>query len=244
MLVVGLTGGLASGKSTVAKLFEECGAIVIDADQLARQVVQPGRAAWKDIIREFGPSILQADRTINRKALADLVFRDPQKLAALNRIVHPRVAREQVRLVNTLAKRDPHAVVIYDAALLIEAGAHTRMDVIIVVTANQEVQLRRAQQRDGISRAEARRRIRGQLPLRVKRQYADYLLDGTLPPAKLRSLVRRLYQQLKQRALAMDHRHQLGKRRFPRRQPLCQTTSHTSLLSRSFLLTRRSILYA
>ena len=139
MIVVGITGGLASGKTTVAGLFQECGAFVIQADQLARTVVAPGKTAWKEIVKTFGSRVLQADRTLDRAALAKLVFHHPRKLSALNRIVHPRVAREQVRQTNAIAGRHPNAVIIYDAALLIEARAHERMDRIIVVTANQPI---------------------------------------------------------------------------------------------------------
>lgn len=205
MILVGLTGGLASGKTTVAGLFQECGAFVIQADQLARIVVAPGRTAWKEIVNTFGPQVLQPDRTLDRVALADLVFQHPGKLAALNRIVHPRVAREQVRRTNAIARRHPHAVIIYDAALLIEARAHERMDRVIVVTASQPIQLQRARQRDGLTKNEALGRIRGQLPLRTKRRFADYVLNGTLPVTRLRPQVQQLYREFLQEA-AMPQR--------------------------------------
>ena len=200
MVLIGITGGLASGKTTVAGLFQECGAFVIQADQLARTVVAPGKAAWKEIVNTFGTRVLQADRTLNRVALAKLVFHHSRKLSALNRIVHPRVAREQVRHTNAIARRHPNAVIIYDAALLIEAQAHERMDRVIVVTATQPVQLQRARQRDGLTKKEALGRIRGQLPLRTKRRFADYILNGTLPVTRLRPQVRQLYQEFLQEA--------------------------------------------
>ncbi len=200
MILVGITGGLASGKTTVAGLFQECGAFVIQADQLARTVVAPGKPARKGIVKTFGSHILQADRTLDRGALAKLVFQDPQKLSALNRIVHPRVAREQVRQTNAIARRHPNAVIMYDAALLIEAQAHERMDRVIVVTANRPIQLQRARVRDGMTRKDALGRIRGQLPLHTKRRLADYVLDGTLPITRLRSQVRQLYQKFLQEA--------------------------------------------
>lgn len=203
--MVGLTGGLASGKTTVAGLFQECGAFVIHADQLARTVVAPGKPAWKEIVKIFGPRVLQADRTLDRATLAKLVFHHPRKLSVLNRIVHPRVAREQVRQTNAIARRHPNAVIIYDAALLIEAQAHERMDRVIVVTANQPIQLQRARQRDGLTKKEALGRIRGQLPLRTKRRFADYILNGTVPVTRLRPQVRQLYQELLQEA-ALSHR--------------------------------------
>ena len=213
MVLIGITGGLASGKTTVASLFRECGAFVIQADQLARTVVAPGRTAWKEIVKTFGARVLHADRTLDRAALAELVFPHPRKLSILNRIVHPRVAREQVRQTNAIARRHPNAVIIYDAALLIEARAHERMDRIIVVTANQPIQIQRARQRDGLTKKEALGRIRGQLPLRTKRRFADYVLNGTLPVPRLRPQVRQLYQEFLQEA-ALPRRR--GSRR-PRR---------------------------
>ena len=214
MLLVGLTGGLASGKTTVARLFQQCGAEIIDADQLARAVVQPGRAAWKDLVTAFGKDILNADRTINRDALAAKVFRHPKKLKILNRIVHPRVAREQARLTKLIRKEHPDAVIIYDAALLIEAKAHERMDRVILVTADQRTQIARACQRDGLSRPEALARIRGQMPLRQKKQFADDLIDGTLPQGQLRRIIRDLYRELAARALQRSsHPHRARKRK-------------------------------
>jgi dephospho-CoA kinase len=200
MIVVGLTGGLASGKSTVARLFQACGAVIIDADVLAREVVQPGKPAWRDLILAYGRSILRPDRTVDRRALGRLVFRHPAKLRRLNAIVHPRVSRAQSRLTGEIGRKDPDAVVIYDAPLLIEAGAHGRMDKIIVVTADRKTQIDRLTRRNGFSRAEAIRRIRTQLPLQEKTKLADYVIDGTRPVRQLRREVGRLYASLRQAA--------------------------------------------
>ena len=200
MFLVGLTGGFASGKSTIAQLFKEQGAKIIDADSLARIVVQPGRVAWKDIVRTFGQNILCSDGTLDRRKLAHVVFGHPQKLQTLNKIIHPRVAREQSRLTRQLAKAFPNAVIIYDAALLIEADAHQRMDCVIVVSAKQDVQLIRARQRDGLTQREALQRIRQQLPLRQKRRYADIIIDGTLPILQLRPIIAQWYQVFCQQA--------------------------------------------
>lgn len=197
MVLVGLTGGLATGKSTVARLFQECGAVVIDADILARQVVEPGKPAWRDIVREYGREVLNPDKTLNRHALARIVFSNPSKLRRLNAIVHPRVAREQTRLTREILRKDPHAVVIYDAPLLIEAGAHKGMDRIIVVTADQKTQIDRLQKRNHLSRMEALRRIRAQMPIRRKAKLADYVFDGRLPLTQLRPAIRRAYEDLR-----------------------------------------------
>ncbi len=200
MLLIGLTGGLATGKSTVARLFQDCGAIIIDADALARQVVQPGKPAWRDIVRSFGKQILQPDRTLNRPALAHIVFRDRRKLCTLNSIIHPRVAREQARRMRALARQDPKAVMIYDVPLLFEAGVDKRVDRIIVVVADRKTQIRRLQQRNRLTKAEALRRIRNQMSLAQKVKRADYVLDGTLPLSQLKRVVKDLYAQLRQKS--------------------------------------------
>ena len=200
MILVGLTGGIATGKSTVAGLFKRCGATVIDADALAREVVQPGKPAWREIVRIFGKAALNTNRTLNRQALGAIVFGHPTKLRYLENIIHPRVAREQARLTKQAARIDPHAIVIYDVPLLFEAGIDKRVDKTIVVTADRETQIARLKQRNGLSRAEAIRRIKTQMPLADKRRRADYLLNGTLPLPQLKQQVRLLHQSL--RALA------------------------------------------
>nr|MBI3613770.1 dephospho-CoA kinase [Nitrospirota bacterium] len=196
MILVGLTGGLATGKSTVARLFQDCGAHVIHADDLAHQAVQPGKPAWKDVVRTFGKGVLLADRSLNRDALARIVFRNPAKRRRLNAIVHPRVAREQARLSREIATKHPHAVIIYDVPLLFEAGVDTRVDKIIVVTADRATQIKRLLSRNGLTKTEALRRIRAQMPLSRKISLADEVLDGTRPRAKLRRDVGRIYRAL------------------------------------------------
>ena len=115
MIIAGLTGGLATGKSTVSRFFQDCGAVLIDADMLARLVVEPGKPAWRDIVRTYGKSVLRPDHMLDRPALAKIVFNNPTKLKRLNAIVHPRVAREQARLTREIKGKDPKAVIIYDA---------------------------------------------------------------------------------------------------------------------------------
>ena len=210
MVVVGLTGGLASGKTTIANMFQALGARIIDADQLARDVVKPGKAAWRDIVKEFGPQVLAEDHTINRQALADIVFKSPKKLEVLQTIIHPRVAREQTKQAKIIQHESPNAVIIYDAALLLEAGAHTRMDHVIVVTADRSTQLARACRRDGVTKAQALRRIRRQMPLRHKLDYADAVLDGTWPRARLRRAVQSLYRTYANEAWSRTARRSLN----------------------------------
>jgi dephospho-CoA kinase len=207
MVVVGLTGGLGAGKTTIASLFQDCGAKVIDADQLARDVVKPGKPAWKEIKHQFGNGVFHSDKTLNRKALAQVVFHNPSKLKFLQNIIHPRVAREQATRTKVIGKAFPQAVIIYDAALLIEAGAHRRMDHVIVVKADRSTQISRVCHRDGLTKTEALRRIRQQMPLRQKLQYADTVLDGAWTRPRLRLVVESLYRTYQKEA------HQRGPKR-------------------------------
>lgn len=200
MILVGVTGGLASGKSSVARLFQDCGAVLLDADLLAREVVEPGKPAWRDIVGAFGKGVLLPDRTLNRAKLAKLVFGNPSKLKRLNAIVHPRVAREQVRLTRQIAAQDPQAVIIYDVPLLFEAGVDKRVDRIVVVTADRATQITRLTKRNGFTRAEALRRFRSQMPLARKTARADYVIDGTLSFEQTKYEVAKIYDELKQLA--------------------------------------------
>ena len=196
MILVGLTGGVATGKSTVAKMFKQCGAVVIDADELAHEVVKPGTPAWREIVAFFGKTVLNQDRSLNRQALGSIVFRNPKKRRQLERIIHPRVAREQARLTKQAARADPTAVVIYDVPLLFEAGIDTRVDKTLVVTADRETQLARLKKRNGLSRVEAIRRIRSQMPLSKKVPLADIVIDGTLSRHNAMKAVRGIFLDL------------------------------------------------
>ena len=228
MMLVGLTGGLGTGKSTIARMFAQCGAFVLDADSLARDVVKPGKPAWRDIVQYFGKHVLHPDRSVNRQALAASAFSSVRRLHRLNAIVHPRVAREQARLCRQYAATHPDAVILYDAPLLIEAGAHRRMDRIIVVTADLATQLARAQRRSGLSKREALRRIRAQLPLRAKVSQADYVLDGREPLGQLRRQVRGIYAELheaaRQRADRSVRKVRIGPTGSRRHRPKCETS--------------------
>ena len=197
MIVVGLTGGVATGKTTVAKMFKQCGAAVIDADQLAHDVVMPGKPSWRQVVKAFGKAVLNPDRTLNRRELGALVFGNRAKLRRLERIIHPRVAREQRRLVRRIAKGKPHSVIIYEVPLLFEAGVDKRVDTTIVVTANRETQITRLKKRNGLTRAEAIRRIRSQMPLAKKIQRADHVLNGAFPRSSLRKQVGQLFKNLR-----------------------------------------------
>jgi len=196
MIVVGLTGGIATGKSTVAQMFKRGGAVIIDADQLARDVVRPGKPAWREIVKVFGEGVLNSNRSINRHALGEIVFHNRRKLRRLEHIIHPRVAREQQRLARRIAERSPNAVIVYEVPLLFESGAHKRVDTIVVVTADRETQIARLKQRNGLTRTEALRRINNQMPLARKVRRADVVLNGTGDKAVVKQEVRRLIQSL------------------------------------------------
>jgi len=196
MLKVGLTGGLATGKSFVGRALAERGCHLIQADEIGRRLMQPGGAAYDAVVKEFGREILASDGTIDRKRLASVVFRERSSLAVLNRLVHPPVIEEQDRLMAEIAARDPGAIVVVEAAVMIEAGTYKRMDRLIVVACPLEKQLERAAAR-GLSREEALARIRLQMPLEEKRKYADYVIDTSGDEADTLHQVDEIYNRLR-----------------------------------------------
>lgn len=176
MLRIGLTGGIASGKSTVAAMLRELGFRVIDADRLAHRLTQPGQPAHDEILREFGPAILDAAGGIDRRKLASVVFSDPAKLARLNSIVHPRVEEALHCEMDEWQREGVREPVFVEAALLVEAGYHKKLDGLVVVWCRPEQQLERLEQR-GMSRGDAIRRISAQLPLEEKLRHATQKID-------------------------------------------------------------------
>jgi dephospho-CoA kinase len=200
MLKVGLTGGLASGKSFVGQAFAALGCHLIQADEIGREVMQPGGEAFEPVVREFGPAILGPDGSIDRKRLAALVFNVPERLAALNRLVHPPVVRRQDRMMEEIAARDPGAIVVVEAAVMIEAGTYKRLDKIVLAICTEEQQVERAMRRSGLSRQEALARIRSQMPLEEKRRFADYLIDTSGTEEETLRQVREVYNLLRSSA--------------------------------------------
>lgn len=196
MAVIGLTGGVGSGKSTVSRMLAELGAHIIDADLIARQVVEPGCPAWADIIGEFGEKVLNPDRTINRSELGNIVFNDREALDKLNHIVHPRVIALENEGVEEAQKRDPQRVIVLDIPLLIETGGLSRVEQLIVVFADEEKQLERLVLRNGFSPEEAGKRIRSQMPLKEKVKFADYLIDNNGTVEETRSQVEALWKKM------------------------------------------------
>jgi len=178
-MIVGLTGGIASGKSTVAKMLEEKGAHLLDADKLAREAVEPGQPAWHEIVDWLGEKILLPDQTIDRDRLGKLVFKDKEKLKKLNSIVHPWVGSRFNALSGEIKAKDPGAILVYDIPLLFEAGMEEMVDHILLVYVPREAQIERLQQRDGLSRSEAELRLEAQMPLEEKREQSDTIIDNS-----------------------------------------------------------------
>jgi len=177
MILLGLTGGIASGKSTVSQIFAAAGAHIVDADLVARSVVEPGKPAWKELQSRFGSEYFHADGRLDRKKMAELVFHDERARGILNRIVHPHVIAEEDHLIEEWRKKDRAGIVVLDAALLIESGSYRRVDRVLVVYVETEVQIRRLMERDSLSRQEALARLEAQMPLKEKLTYADYIVD-------------------------------------------------------------------
>ena len=196
MLTIGLTGGIASGKSTVSMEFERLGAIVIDADQIARELTRPHAPLWREIIDYFGTEIQRADLTIDRLRLGEKVFADEAERAVLNKMIHPEIKREIDRRLEEIGKEHPDAVVLVDAALLIETGIFREMDKIIVVSASKRNQIQRLMERNSLSREGAKDRIRAQMPLEEKRKYADYVINTDVSLKEVRKQVRRVHGKL------------------------------------------------
>jgi len=176
MKVLGLTGGIASGKSVVAQMFRELGAEVIDADQLAREVVEPGQPALRAIVDSFGPEILGDDGTLDRGKLAAIVFADPAARARLNAITHPPIHQRLVQAVE--ARRHRPGLLIAAVPLLYENGRESSVEKVVVVWVDRATQIERLMQRDRLSRAQAEQRLAAQLPLDGKRDRADEVIDN------------------------------------------------------------------
>ncbi|MEK7847113.1 MAG: dephospho-CoA kinase [Nitrospinota bacterium] len=197
MLLIGLTGGIATGKSLVSTILKELGAFIIDADKIAREVVEPDKPAWLDIVKFFGRDILNEDRTINRKRLGVIVFNDHVKKKRLEEIIHPRVIEEENRRIEEYKRINPDGMAIIDAALLIEAGGRNRVDRLIVVYADRDTQLRRLIERDRLSLEEAERRINSQMPLAEKVKIADFVIDNSAKLEDTKKQVIEIFNKLK-----------------------------------------------
>ena len=200
MLRVGLTGGVACGKSTVAKMFADLGANIVDADAIAHELYRPGHEVLQELVKHFGTEILKTEGELDRAKLATLVF-DGGRVEELNKIVHPAVIRQQDQWMRALEEKDRHAVAIVEAALILEAGAKDHFDRITVVTCKPAQKITRFAQRTGTSeeaaRADVERRNKAQMPDAEKAQRADFVIDNSGSIEETRHQVQRIYSELK-----------------------------------------------
>lgn len=195
ILIVGLTGGLASGKTTVAKIFKTLGATIIDADKLAREVVKPNSLVWQRVIDYFGTEILNEDSTINRGLLGELIFDNEFQRKKLNEIMHPEIIRKIGQKIDS-QRSLPGSIVIIDAPLLIEANMVSMVDRLIVVTVSELTQIKRVILRDNLSADMAKKRICAQIPLTEKVKLADFVIDTDCPKTELTERVTRVWNEL------------------------------------------------
>jgi dephospho-CoA kinase len=199
MLRVGLTGGLASGKSLVGQALQDLGCHLIQADELGHAMLAPGGAACEAVLREFGPGILDDRGAIGRHKLAAEVFENPERLAVLNGLIHPHVIRREEELMEQAAALDPHGIAVVEAAILIETSSYKRFDRIVLAVCTREQQIERAMHRDGWTRQETEARLARQMPLDRKREFADHIIDTSGTKEATLRQVRELYEQLRSR---------------------------------------------
>lgn len=201
MLLIGLTGGIGSGKSTALRVFKKLGARVIDADVLARKAVEPGKPAWRDIKQRFGVGVFHKNGRLDRKKLAARVFNNKKALKELNAIVHPRVKAMEAELINGIKKSDKKAVIVADAPMMIEAGFHRSKDVLVVMDSTEENQIKRTVKSGRLNRRQAKARIRAQMPTAQKKKFADYIIENNGTIAECRKNAQAVY-----RLILKEHR--------------------------------------
>jgi dephospho-CoA kinase len=196
MKIIGLTGNIASGKTEVAKMFKDLGAKIIDADKIAREVVEPGELAWQEIVEKFGSDILNSDGSINRKKLGGIIFNDDKKREQLNRITHPRIMTKIKETIDNYKKENVKLVII-EAALIVERGGLLNLiDELIVVSTDEETQIERIMTRDGLQRDEALSRIESQMPISEKTKHATYIIDNSGSLGETRKQVEGIWERI------------------------------------------------
>jgi dephospho-CoA kinase len=195
-MLIGLTGGIASGKSIVADMFKSLGAYIIDSDKISREVMAPYTASYKKVVKVFGKGILNHDQTIDRKKLSSVVFGNPEKLSLLNECTHPEIYKEINRKAEIIKEKHPDALIIVDVPLLIETKAQKIFDKIIVVYADEDTQLKRLKERNGFSPTEAGKRIASQIPLKDKLKHADYVIHNDKSLEDTKRQVEKIYKKL------------------------------------------------
>jgi dephospho-CoA kinase len=196
MLIVALTGGIASGKSVVAKILEELGCYIHNADKIAHDLMEPEKPAWKKIVAHFGIKILNEDKTINRSRLGKIIFSDEKERRFLNELIHPLVLEKKKEVINRLEKEGHYYIFISEAALTIEAGFAEFFDKIIMTYCKKEDQIKRLMERDGISRKQATKIIKSQMLPQEKLKYADYIIDSSSTLQSTVEQTERIYRNL------------------------------------------------
>lgn len=191
---------MCCGKSSVSSMLAELGCLIVDADQISRKLVEPAAPAWKRIVRVFGSSILNKDRTIDRKKLAGIIYQDSEKRKILNSILHPVIVKEEERQVQEARRKNTHQITIVSAALLIETGHYKRFSKLVVVVCAKEKQIERIMKRENCTRGEALQRISAQLSSREKKTYGDYSINTSGPYPQTRKQVGHVYQKLRKLA--------------------------------------------
>jgi len=197
MLRVGLTGGLASGKSFVGRALSDLGCLLIQADLLGRQVLEQGGETYEAVVKTFGNQIVDPDGRINRRRLAKIVFSDPEQLAKLNALVHPRVKERERDLAAEFAREHPDGIAVTEAAILVETGSYKDYDRLIVAVCRPEQQIERSMERDGVSREEVLNRLSRQMPLEEKVKHADFIIDTSGTKEDTLQQVRTVYESLR-----------------------------------------------
>ena len=197
MIIIGMTGGIGSGKSSVAEMFKDEGAYVIDFDYLARVVVEPDTPAWRDIVDYFSLEIISPDRTLNRSKLAEIVFSDAKSRKALEGFTHPRIFEKGDTLIKDIKKKDPKAIVIIDIPLLFELSLKKKFDKVILVYVSRDVQIQRAVKRGVLAKEEVEKRLKAQIPIEEKKLLSDYIINNEGSLKYTRDQVRKVTHELK-----------------------------------------------
>ena len=210
MLKVGLTGGIASGKSVIGEMFAALGVHLIQADAISHQLIEPGNPVYDQVVQHFGQEILEADGRINRRKLAAIAFGEPPRIEELNRIVHPAVLEKQKQWMNETGRKDPTSIVMVEAALILEAGARKQFDRLIVVTCRPEQRIQRVAERLHLdfdsAKKEVERRMASQLSDEEKVKAADYVIDNSGSLEEGRKRVQEIFGELKQQAISFAGR--------------------------------------
>jgi dephospho-CoA kinase len=196
MITIGLTGGIASGKSLVAELFRRLGAMVIDSDSIAREVVEPGTPGWQSVVAEFGHDILAPDGSIDRAKLGSIIFSDRERRITLNNILHPLIIQAIRERIAAIGRKHPAALVVADIPLLIECGLQQEFDAVIVVWSPVELQRKRLMERDGLSAAEAQQRIDAQMPLDEKQVHGTFVVENDSSEQQTEEQVKNIFLKI------------------------------------------------